>query len=134
MTDCPTWLRNAASKGGSAATVAKARAASKSGQPNPQGSLHTVVRAPDRRTKEGRRAEIIAQVEESGGFSVFWITAHRLRAVVGTEMLQRGELVETRKSSFPWHALKLVGRGGWAAVLRAQIVRVSDDARSDSRR
>ena len=72
--------------------------------------VQRVVRAPDLRTKEGRRAEIIAQVEESGGFSVFWVTEHKLRAIVGTEMLQRGELVETRKSSFPWHALKVAGR------------------------
>ena len=64
----------------------------------------------DRRTKAGRRAEIIAEVEEWGGFSIFWITEHKLRAIVGTEMMERGELVETRKSSFPWYHLKVASR------------------------
>jgi hypothetical protein len=64
----------------------------------------------DRRTKAGRRAEIIAEVEECGGFSVFWITEHKLRAIVGTEMMQSGELVETQKSSFPSYCLKVVLR------------------------
>jgi hypothetical protein len=64
----------------------------------------------DRRTKAGRRAEIIAEVQEWGGFSVFWITEHKLRAIVGTEMMERGELVETRKSSFPWYHLKVALR------------------------
>jgi hypothetical protein len=64
----------------------------------------------DRRTKAGRRAEIIAHVEERGGFSIFWITEHQLRAIVGTEMMGSGELVETQKSSFPWYCLKVAGR------------------------
>jgi hypothetical protein len=64
----------------------------------------------DRRTKAGRRAEIIAEVQEWGGFSIFWITEHKLRAIVGTEMMERGELVETRKSSFPWYHLKVASR------------------------
>ena len=76
----------------------------------PQVRSSALLERLDLRTKDGRRAEIIAQVEESGGFSVFWITEHRLRAIVGTEMMERGELVETHKSSFPWHALKVVGR------------------------
>lgn len=64
----------------------------------------------DRRTKAGRRDEIIAEVQEWGGFSIFWITEHQLRAIVGTEMMDRGELVETRKSSFPWYCLKVALR------------------------
>ncbi len=62
----------------------------------------------DLRTKAGRRNEIIKQVNQYRGFSVFWITENYLRAVVGTEMIANGELKETRKSAFPWHALKVV--------------------------
>lgn len=61
----------------------------------------------DLRTKAGRRAEIISQVKKFGGFSVFWITENHLRAIVGTEMLKRGELVESKKSEYPWHVLKI---------------------------
>lgn len=68
------------------------------------------VKNSDLRTKAGRRAEIVSQVKKSGGFSVFWITENRLRAIVGTEMLKRGELIEHRKSNYPWHALKFVPR------------------------
>lgn len=65
----------------------------------------------DRRTKAGRRAEIIAEVQEWNGFSIFWITEHKLRAIVGTEMMESGELVETQKSSFPWYCLKVRSNG-----------------------
>lgn len=55
----------------------------------------------DLRTKAGRRAEILSQVREHGGFSIFWITEHRLRAVVGTEMVNRKE-IHVRNKRFPW--------------------------------
>ena len=72
--------------------------------------MSSLVKNPDLRTKAGRRAEIISQVKKSGGFTVFLITENQLRALVGTEMLKSGELIEDRKSHYPWHALKIAPR------------------------
>lgn len=47
----------------------------------------------DLRTREGQRLEIIREVRNYGGFSIFWITAHRLRAIVGTEMVADGTII-----------------------------------------
>jgi hypothetical protein len=67
------------------------------------------MKKPDLRTRKGRRAEIREQVKRAGGFSVFWITEFQLRAIVGEEMFERGEIVETKKREFPWYSLKLKG-------------------------
>ena len=63
---------------------------------------------PDKRTRYGRRLEIIEQVREHGGFSTFWVTECRLRAYVVTEMFNSGELVDDKQSMYPWHSVKFV--------------------------
>ncbi len=64
---------------------------------------------PDLRTRAGRRQEIIDQVREHGGFSVFWATENHLRAWVATEMIKSGELADDKPSRYPWHSLKFAG-------------------------
>lgn len=60
----------------------------------------------DLRTKEGRRQEILEQVAEDGGFSIFWITENQLRAKVGEEMVKKGELVEISRR-FPYYRMEI---------------------------
>ena len=85
----------------------------------------------DMRTRAGRRAEIIEQVEKHGGFTVFWITENAVRASVGQEMLDRGELVSTRKSGFPWHALRVAVRSNTQAqAAPSETSTDSNDAKS----
>jgi hypothetical protein len=57
----------------------------------------------DLRTKAGRREEILNQVREDGGFSIFWVTENYLRAVVATQMQESGEIVtDNKKRPYPW--------------------------------
>ena len=66
----------------------------------------------DLRTKQGRRREILLQVKENGGFSVFWVTGNLLRATVATEMVNRKEIVVTPEQ-YPWSAVKINKKGKW---------------------
>ena len=55
----------------------------------------------DLRTREGRRLEIIREVRNYGGFSIFWITESRLRAIVlATSRLWR-ETVQRLAPEYP---------------------------------
>lgn len=74
-------------------------------RPNPQGSQQRMARhLRDLRTAKGRRREIIEQVTQNGGFSVFWVTENPLRAKVATEMFRSGELKDVGDGgSYPWH-------------------------------
>lgn len=56
----------------------------------------------DLRTQAGRRDEILAQVQENGGFSVFWVTENTLRAHVAGKMTEDGEITVT-PLQFPWY-------------------------------
>jgi len=64
----------------------------------------------DLRTRQGRRAEIINQIKEHGGWSVFWITEHRLRAIVATDMAFREEIKVTNRE-FPWSDVCILPNG-----------------------
>ena len=57
----------------------------------------------DLRTRAGRRKEILDQVRENEGFSIFWVTENPLRAKVAMEMQNSGE-IETWNNprGFPW--------------------------------
>ena len=57
----------------------------------------------DLRTRAGRRKEILAQIRENEGFSIFWITENPLRARVAMDMKNSGE-IETWNNlrEFPW--------------------------------
>ena len=57
----------------------------------------------DLRTREGRRIEILDQIRENEGFSIFWITENPLRARVAMDMQNSGE-IETGNNlrGFPW--------------------------------
>jgi len=62
----------------------------------------------DLRTKEGRRNEILAQIEKYGGFSIFWVTGNHLRACVAEHMDRNGEIVTDNKThGFPWVGAKI---------------------------
>ena len=67
------------------------------------GSAH------DRRTRAGRRKEILDHIRFHGGFSIFWVTEHRLRAVVAEEMEKAGEIVTDNKThGYPWLGAKVL--------------------------
>lgn len=57
----------------------------------------------DLRTREGRRSEILDQIREYGGVSIFWITENALRARIAMDMQNSGE-IETWNDlrGFPW--------------------------------
>jgi len=57
----------------------------------------------DLRTRAGRRKEILDQIRENEGFSIFWVTENQLRAIVATDMQNSGE-IETWNNprGFPW--------------------------------
>lgn len=62
----------------------------------------------DLRTREGRRNEILDQIEECGGFSIFWVTENHLRACVAEEMQESGEIITDNKThGFPWIGAKI---------------------------
>jgi hypothetical protein len=63
----------------------------------------------DLRTRKGREAEVIAQVREHGGFSVFWATENLNRAHALTRLIEKGRIKTTPKP-FPWMAAELVER------------------------
>jgi len=62
----------------------------------------------DLRTKVGRREEILEQIREHEGFSIFWITENALRARVAEHMNTGGEIVTDNKThGFPWVGAKI---------------------------
>jgi len=64
----------------------------------------------DLRTIAGRRAEILHEISEYGGFTVFWITENRLRASVAQEMQDKGEIITDNRSAFPWINSKIADK------------------------
>jgi hypothetical protein len=65
--------------------------------------------ASDLRTRAGRRKEILDHIRFHGGFSIFWVTEHRLRAVVAEEMEKAGEIVTDNKThGYPWLGVKIL--------------------------
>ena len=63
----------------------------------------------DGRSREGYELEVIKQVRDHGGFSIFWVTENQNRAHAATSLVARRVLVEYRKCSFPWHSYKIIG-------------------------
>ena len=62
----------------------------------------------DLRTRAGRREEVLEQIRDRGGFSVFWITENYLRACVAQEMKESGEIITDNKTrGFPWIGAKI---------------------------
>ncbi len=62
----------------------------------------------DLRTKAGRREEVLNQVREDGGFSIFWVTENYLRAVVAQQMQESGEIeTDNTKHPYPWIAARI---------------------------
>lgn len=57
----------------------------------------------DYRTKEGREAEVLAQVTRHGGFSVFWVTENQNRAHAAMRLEKRGDILNCG-GAFPWCA------------------------------
>jgi len=63
----------------------------------------------DGRSREGYEREVIKQVRDHGGFSIFWVTENPTRAHAATRLVEGGVLVEDRNCSFPWHSYKIIG-------------------------
>jgi len=61
----------------------------------------------DLRTRTGRRAEILAQIAIHNGFSIFWITENPVRASVGQEMQDSGEIITDNSCGYPWFKVYL---------------------------
>jgi hypothetical protein len=61
----------------------------------------------DLRTRAGRRVEILDQIREHHGFSIFWITESQLRARVGQEMQDSGEIATDNSKGFPWYDVRI---------------------------
>jgi len=65
----------------------------------------------DLRTRQGRREEILEQIQQHGGFSIFWIADNRVRASVAQKMQDSGEIVtDTKTCGFPWIKVTLATR------------------------
>jgi hypothetical protein len=63
----------------------------------------------DGRTREGKEHDVIKQVRENGGFSIFWVTDHQSRACAATRLVDNGTLKEPKsgKGEYPWCAWEL---------------------------
>ena len=57
----------------------------------------------DLRTKAGREQELINQIEECGGFSVFWITVVPQRAFA-LMRLENAGIVKTKTERYPHYS------------------------------
>jgi hypothetical protein len=53
------------------------------------------------------RDEVLAQVREFGGFSVFWVTANQPRARAADLLANTGVIVGDGESPFPWNRYKI---------------------------
>lgn len=62
----------------------------------------------DLRTREGIEQQIIDQVRESGGFSIFWITDNQKRDCAAMRLEERGDITGTG-GGMPWCGYKLKG-------------------------
>lgn len=61
----------------------------------------------DLRTRAGRREEVLEQIRDYGGFSIFWVTENHLRACVAQDMRDSGEISTDNKThGFPWIGAK----------------------------
>jgi len=62
----------------------------------------------DLRTREGRRQEVLEEIRDYGGFSIFWVTENQLRACVAQDMQDSGEIITDNKThGFPWIGAKI---------------------------
>ena len=62
----------------------------------------------DLRTRAGRREEVLEQIRDYGGFSIFWVTENHLRACVAQDMQDSGEIITDNKThGFPWIGAKI---------------------------
>jgi len=58
-------------------------------------------RSTDRRTKSGQEREILQKIIDNGGFSIFWVTAHQMRANAATRLEESGTIIRG-KDNYPW--------------------------------
>jgi hypothetical protein len=63
----------------------------------------------DGRTREGKEQEVINQVKNYGGFTIFWVTQHQSRACAAVRLVDNGTLKEPEsgKGEYPWCAWEL---------------------------
>lgn len=56
----------------------------------------------DLRTKEGREAEVLEQVRQHGGFSVYWVTDNTKRAHAADKLEETGVIVREANEPMMW--------------------------------
>ena len=64
----------------------------------------------DLRTREGREREVLEQVRQFGGFTVFWVTANQKRAWAADRLTTDGRIVcepSHAKHAYPWCVYRL---------------------------
>jgi hypothetical protein len=59
------------------------------------------------RTKAGREVEVLAQIRDHGGFTVFWATANLKRAHA-IERLEAAGRIRVTPRQYPWSAAEVV--------------------------
>jgi hypothetical protein len=60
----------------------------------------------DLRTRKGREREVLEQVRQHGGFTIFWVTENLMRACAATR-LQKHKVIITEPGAFPWTKARL---------------------------
>ena len=60
------------------------------------------------RTRRGREAEVIGQVESQGGFSVFWATENQTRANAIVRLCSAGKIERTKLGRYPWCPYRVI--------------------------
>lgn len=61
----------------------------------------------DLRTREGREREVIEQVRQFGGFTVWWVTEHQTRACAADRLHARGVIIPDKMTPYPWCSYRL---------------------------
>ena len=56
----------------------------------------------DLRTRAGREHEVVMQVENFGGFTIFWATENQKRAHALERLIERGRIESLEKTPYPW--------------------------------
>lgn len=60
------------------------------------------------RTRAGREAEVLAQIEQFKGFTVFWATENRIRARAIVRLERSGRIERVAGDQFPWCSFRVI--------------------------
>ena len=71
------------------------------------GAKELMSGLPKGTTARGQIREILIQVKQHGGYSIFWITENPKRASIATDMVEEGLIYEDKKTGYPWCSMKI---------------------------